>query len=173
MVHLPQRDYLLYAGPIDAASTTTLFGEWGQTPNLWWPEDRAWCVASEIDLLWTYVGGGRGMVDHLIEDDRIEALDVGPGDLFGDTGEWVVRWVTQAVDELWATGESTIVTPIGAVSAYLTQPGRIRGGMLRTATSGLNGSGGSSGTHLGKMPPDTLRKQVVFYLTRAVIGLAE
>ena len=26
-------------------------------PNLWWPDDRAWCVASEIDLDYTLVGG--------------------------------------------------------------------------------------------------------------------
>jgi hypothetical protein len=26
-------------------------------PNPWWPEDRAWCVATEIDLPYTYVGG--------------------------------------------------------------------------------------------------------------------
>ncbi len=28
-------------------------------PNLWWPDDRAWCVATEIDLAWTYVGDQR------------------------------------------------------------------------------------------------------------------
>lgn len=173
LVRLPHRDYLLFAGRIEAVATTTLFGEPGQTPNLWWPEDRTWCVASEIDLPWTYIGGSTGMVDRLVGDDQIEALAVSPEASLGETEEWVVRWVDRAVDELWATGESTVVTPIGTVSAYLTQPGRIRGGTFRTVTSGLNGSSGSSGTHLGKMPPDRLRQQVTSYLTHAVVGLAE
>ncbi len=47
-VHLSQRDYLLYGGPISAAAA--FYGyPFGQTPNLWWPEDRTWCVASEIE----------------------------------------------------------------------------------------------------------------------------
>ena len=54
-VRLPHRNYFLYRGPVDAA----LVGKPGiplaQSANLWWPEDRAWCVASEIDLPWTYV----------------------------------------------------------------------------------------------------------------------
>jgi hypothetical protein len=27
-----------------------------QSRNLWWPDDRAWCVAAEIDLNTTYIG---------------------------------------------------------------------------------------------------------------------
>ena len=40
------------------------------------PAHRAWCVASEIDLLWTYVGGPRGLIDTILADDRIEALPI-------------------------------------------------------------------------------------------------
>jgi hypothetical protein len=150
-----------------------LFGKWGQTPNLWWPEDRTWCVASEIDLSWTYVGGSSDLVESLVVDDQIEALAVGPGGSLGETERWVVQWVDRAVDELLATGESAVVTPIGKVSAYLTQPGLIRGGMLRTVTSRSDGSGGSSATALGKMPPEVLRRQVASHVTSSVVGLAE
>ena len=45
-----------------------------QTPNLWWPEDRAWCVATEIDLAWTYVGGSSELAATLLGDRRLEAL---------------------------------------------------------------------------------------------------
>jgi hypothetical protein len=38
------------------------------------PQRRAWCVASEIDLPWTYIGGPRGLIDAILADDRIEAL---------------------------------------------------------------------------------------------------
>jgi len=45
-------------------------------PNLWWPDDRAWCVGSEIDLMTTYVGGTRACIEALLADDRLEVLPV-------------------------------------------------------------------------------------------------
>ena len=54
------RNYLLFQGPLDGVIAFldrrgTPF--WGDSPNVWWPEDRAWCVATDIDLYDTYVGG--------------------------------------------------------------------------------------------------------------------
>lgn len=72
-VHLPQRDYLLYNGHIGAATAFCDY-PWGQTPNLWWPDDQAWCVASEIDLPCTYIGGDAQLIESLLGDRRIEAL---------------------------------------------------------------------------------------------------
>lgn len=72
-VHLPGRDYLLYGGAITVATKFCGY-PWYQTPNLWWPEDRAWCVASEIDLPCTYVGGDTQLIERLLSDGRIEAL---------------------------------------------------------------------------------------------------
>jgi hypothetical protein len=46
---LPHRAYFLFPGPIDAV-TRLSFGTFRHPPNLWWPEDRAWCAATEIDL---------------------------------------------------------------------------------------------------------------------------
>jgi hypothetical protein len=43
-------------------------------PSIWWPDDRAWCVATEIDFRWTYVAGSRELVDALVADERFEAL---------------------------------------------------------------------------------------------------
>jgi hypothetical protein len=45
-----------------------------QSANLWWPEDRSWCVATEIDFTWTYVGGDTAVVQELVEDRTIEAI---------------------------------------------------------------------------------------------------
>lgn len=114
-VHLPNRDYLLYGGPIEAAGSTALFGEWDQSPNLWWPADGSWCVASEIDLPWTYVGGTVDMVERLVIDNRIEALAIGPDEPIGQTEEWIVRWVDRAVEELWASDHAKVVTSVGTV----------------------------------------------------------
>lgn len=50
-------------------------GEWWyRSPNLWWPEDRAWCVATEIDFEWTYVGGSAACVQEILADPALEAL---------------------------------------------------------------------------------------------------
>jgi len=56
-VSLPNRDYWLFTGPVEAVTATAPLAGLEQTPNLWWPADRAWCVATEIDLPWTYVAG--------------------------------------------------------------------------------------------------------------------
>jgi hypothetical protein len=45
-----------------------------QSANLWWPEDRAWCVATEMDFSWTYVGGDIAPVEELMGDSTFEAL---------------------------------------------------------------------------------------------------
>lgn len=77
-VRLPERNYLLFEGPLDAASemgwwpTEQLFDP--QSPNLFWPADHAWCVATEIDLDSTYVGGSTELIADLLADDRLEAL---------------------------------------------------------------------------------------------------
>ena len=48
---LPNRQYFLFAGPIRAAQTSLEDTPFRQSPNLWWPEDHAWCVATEIDFM--------------------------------------------------------------------------------------------------------------------------
>ncbi|MCW2916674.1 MAG: hypothetical protein JWN52_4742 [Actinomycetia bacterium] len=79
-VHLPGRDYFLLEGPLDAAlELGHLIGEDffdPQTPNLFWPDDHAWCVATEIDLDSTYVGGPAALVADLLADPRLEAWQV-------------------------------------------------------------------------------------------------
>jgi hypothetical protein len=72
-VKTPGRSYLLYRGPLDAV--TSFHWDWlWQSPNLWWPDDRAWCVATEIDLPETYVGGSGACVDRILVDDQLEAM---------------------------------------------------------------------------------------------------
>jgi hypothetical protein len=56
---LPQRDYYVLHGAVTEASRLLepVFRDSAQYPSLWWPEDRAWTIASEIDLPYTLVGG--------------------------------------------------------------------------------------------------------------------
>jgi hypothetical protein len=67
-VRLPGRDYLLFR-----ASVTKAVG-WDDGPNLWWPDDHAWCVSSEIDFPYTYVGGSQELIAAILKDPAIEAL---------------------------------------------------------------------------------------------------
>lgn len=72
-VRLPLRDYVLYSGSIGIALATLGEGN-DQSANLWWPDDHAWIVATEIDYAWTYVGGSDQTVESIVASDQIEAL---------------------------------------------------------------------------------------------------
>jgi hypothetical protein len=78
---VPQRRMLLLAGAIRAVGTSSLRVAPGwQSPNLWWPDDQAWCVGTEIDLMSTYVGGSRGCVRAIVEHRQVEAAAVESSD---------------------------------------------------------------------------------------------
>lgn len=83
-VRLPGRDHLLFTGPLAAAAGPAWWpsdDDWvHQTPNLFWPADHAWCVASEIDLHCTLVGGSAALVEDVLATDGLEAWPVRPGD---------------------------------------------------------------------------------------------
>jgi hypothetical protein len=83
-LHLPHRSYLLFEGPLEAAAE---FG-WNLTedcfipaaPTLFWPHDRAWCVACDIDLPFTLVGGPEPLIESLTRDSNLRALRVAATD---------------------------------------------------------------------------------------------
>ncbi len=51
-----------------------------QSANLWWPADRAWCVATDIDLMSTYVGGSAACVAELMVTPGLEVMRAQPAD---------------------------------------------------------------------------------------------
>ena len=73
-VTIPQRAYYLFRGPLEAVPALAKAGPPWEAPNLWWPGDRAWCVATDIDLDSTYVGGTRECIDALLSDPALEVL---------------------------------------------------------------------------------------------------
>ena len=76
---VPNRDMLLLHGRLqDALQTLNEIGWSYLGPNLWWPEDRAWFVATEIDFNWTYVGGTRDCIQSILDDPQLEALPTNP-----------------------------------------------------------------------------------------------
>ena len=88
---VPRREeYLVFCGPLDSIMSfyKHVGGRWGQSPNIWWPEDRAWCVATEIDSLDTYIGGSKACIERVLGRPDLEALPIGLGarvDASGDT----------------------------------------------------------------------------------------
>lgn len=78
--HVPARDYFLLRGSVDAGISDVLHHDRGpgQTPNIWWPDDHAWCVATEIDLNTTYVGCSTACRDELVASPELEVLALDP-----------------------------------------------------------------------------------------------
>jgi hypothetical protein len=169
-VQLPYRDYFLYAGPVEAAMASLSLADMGQTPNLWWPDDRSWFVASGIDLAWTYVGGAAATIDSLVSDDRIEAIAVDPNDAPCHVEDWLKEMVYDAADELVERGTATITTIRGTVQASFDRPTRCRAGGLRTKTTSEWG-GGFGQTPLRSRDPEVIRTSITFQLTNAVLQL--
>ena len=73
-VHLEHEDCLLFTGPITASSS--LQPGWAQSPTLWWPDDRTWCVSTPVDGFSTYVGGSAPCLNALVNDPRLEILPI-------------------------------------------------------------------------------------------------
>lgn len=74
LIHAPSREYLLATGIAEDVSELLATHRPSQTPNMWWPADRAWFVATEIDFAWTYIGGGSAAIEAIEATPGIEAL---------------------------------------------------------------------------------------------------
>lgn len=77
---LPNRNYILIKGPIsEAPKLGSGYGDWfiPQSPNLLWPADQKWCVASEIDFNVTLIGGSSDLIHRIAGDNgfRTELFD--------------------------------------------------------------------------------------------------
>jgi hypothetical protein len=169
-VQLPDREYLLYTGRAEDVVTTVLPDE-DQTANLWWPEDQAWCVASEIDLGWSYVGGPAGLIEQILADERIEALPASPDDPVSRVEDWVDGWAAAATEQLMTAGAATVATSRGTVRATLRRPSWHGAGLLEISSTGDNGVSGSSSTRLSQRTDVDLRDEVGAYLTWQLIDL--
>jgi len=71
--------HLIFEGTLDSALGFVWNG-WEQPPNMWWPQNRAWCVASEIDLDTAVIGGSRELIEAFLEHPQLECLPVSADD---------------------------------------------------------------------------------------------
>ena len=90
LIELPNRSMHVITGSIEDAIRP--FGIPGRTANLWWATDRQWCVATDIDLMTTYVGASTHCVEAIVSSDALEALPV--------TSDQRITWDADAVNPL-------------------------------------------------------------------------
>jgi hypothetical protein len=57
---------------------------WRFGPAIWWPDDRAWVVVTEIDLGCTYVAGSEETIERVLEHPELEAWPAQRTDRFTD-----------------------------------------------------------------------------------------
>jgi hypothetical protein len=80
-VKTPGREHLLLRGSIDEVDVVG--NQHVDGPSIWWPDDHAWCVATEIDLDSTYVGGARDCIAALLAEPRLETFPAAIDDRLG------------------------------------------------------------------------------------------
>jgi hypothetical protein len=69
-LRIPDREYLLLRGPLASVHA------FDPLPQIWWPGDRAWCVAGDIDLARTFVGGSEACIEALSHSTELDAEPV-------------------------------------------------------------------------------------------------
>lgn len=68
--------YVLVRGPVELAASNLAPEPVEQSATLWWPDDRAWFVATHVDLMTTYVGGSAACIAELVATEGLEACAV-------------------------------------------------------------------------------------------------
>ena len=65
-VQRSHRHYFLFSGDLDDVSDRSMPEYHREPPEYWFPEYKSWCVATDMDLFWTYVGGSRKCIDAIL-----------------------------------------------------------------------------------------------------------
>jgi hypothetical protein len=86
----PKRSYFLFHGSLAEAEiwgggAPADAGIWGLpefsrggAPAFVWPSDRTWCIAADIDPHWAAIGASVPLIERLIGDARLDAVEADP-----------------------------------------------------------------------------------------------
>jgi hypothetical protein len=96
---VPDREFYMFKAPLSIAPTFTqhVFGvndyrlDGTEAPNIWWPDDEAWLIYTDIDLASSYIGGTVELVDAILADPGLEAFPANLSDS--------VRWDSDTVNQ--------------------------------------------------------------------------
>jgi len=73
------REYHLLSGSLGDAGENLSEISWGhRSASIWWPDDHAWCVATEVDLRTTYIACSEACRDDLLARPELEAYEIDP-----------------------------------------------------------------------------------------------
>jgi len=171
LVVFPTREYGLFEGALSQATSLGIrSGHDPQTPNLWWSADHSWCVASEIDQPWTYVGGSSDLIARLLADERLETVSASPDDAYWMKFDgWLSDLIEHATDEVLSIGSVTLPLATGNVSVQWKSSKWRRNGMI-TTRSERSGGWGSSNSPVRTRNPDEIRRQITFEIQRAMLS---
>ena len=76
----PHRRWLLYGGAVEQLADSFDDSSFDQSANLAWPEDRSWCLATEIDGECTLVSGSEELISAIRDEPGLEVQTVRPED---------------------------------------------------------------------------------------------
>lgn len=88
----PARSYFLFRGSLSEAGiwgggTPANAGIWGHSefsgggaPAFVWPSDHTWCNAADIDPHWAGIGASVSLIERLIGDARLDAVEADPAE---------------------------------------------------------------------------------------------
>ena len=171
-LELECRAYFLFSTPVERVATTVLNPREHRTPTLWWPERHSWFVASEIDLTSTYVGGPHALISELVNDSRIEAMEVAVSDTISPQPEsWTLQVANEAACELITNGVCEFTTTLGTLSANLKKSWR-RGRWGFHCHYEMLSSHGGSGTEIRASNGDDLHQRLAQLLALNAMQLA-
>ena len=77
---LPWREYLLLRGPLKALQMQTSTPGTILSPQLWWPDDQRWFVATDIDYEYSLIGADSNLASRLLSERALEILEIDWGD---------------------------------------------------------------------------------------------
>ncbi|MCO7220466.1 hypothetical protein [Klenkia sp. PcliD-1-E] len=83
------RSFWLVRGPVTLAAANMAAEPWEQGASLWWPADRAWCVATDVELVSTYLVGSAACVADVLGDPRLETAAASATQPVGDEADTV------------------------------------------------------------------------------------
>ncbi len=75
-VAMPHRPMFLFQGPIHGITTSFDKSPFDQRAHLWWPTDQSWCVATDTDLMTTYLAGSVECIEAILAEPELEAFPV-------------------------------------------------------------------------------------------------
>lgn len=68
---------LLFQGTLIEVNSIPTIGTW-KAPEYWWPSNHEWCICSDYDLSFTFIGGPRELISRILKSKEIEAIEVQP-----------------------------------------------------------------------------------------------